>query len=130
VVRNVCSTGNSDPATLHVTLDLIKPFVADAGCDSHPELDPTADRNILVVFSEPVTTASVQVLPPANWVLDGGLSIVSAVLLSDNRTVLLTADGPLIPNQPYTLHVEGVTDRSLTGNVMPDRPSPGRYVSR
>src|SRR5262249_32460449 len=71
---------------------------------------------IRVVFSEPVTAASAT--SAGNYAIDGGLTIDVATLLSDNKTVLLTASDVLVPLQTYTLTIGGIVDRSVTGNVL------------
>jgi len=111
VVQNLCSTATTRDALLSVTIDTILPTVADAGCDP-------VDKKVRVVFSEPVTSASANDAGNYAFVDGSGLTVDSAQLQSDNQTVVLTASDVLVPNQLYSLHVQNVTDRSITGNVM------------
>jgi hypothetical protein len=109
VVQNTCSQATTRDASLTVDIDTINPTIVDAGCDP-------VDKKIRVLFSEPVTAASATDL--GNYALDSGLTVDAAQLLSDNKTVLLTASSSLIPNQLYSLSVQGIVDRSITGNLL------------
>jgi len=114
VVQNQCSAATSRDAAMQVDVDTIKPTVADAGCDA-------ADKIIRVLFSETVLGAGGgdrSATNTINYGIDGGLVIVGAAVLSDNKTVLLTANDVLTPNQAYTLTIANIQDRSVAGNVM------------
>jgi len=105
VVQNACSTASSTNVTLNVVADTFGPTVVDAGCDA-------VDRGIRVVFSEAVVGGAGDNAAdnPLNYSLDQGLGIASALLLSDNKTVLLTATDVLTPLTLYTLHIQNVAD--------------------
>jgi PA14 domain/Bacterial Ig-like domain/GLEYA domain len=109
VVKNLCSSATTADALLEVDIDTAIPTVVEAGCDP-------IDKKIRVTFSEPVTSASATAL--GNYGIDSGLTIDAAQLLSDNKTVLLTTSDVLVPNQLYSLTIQGVTDRSISANVM------------
>lgn len=67
-------------------------------------------NQLLLTFSEILNTASAQTT--SNYAVSGGVSVTSAVLQSDGRTVLLRTSA--MPAGSYTLSVSGVTD--LAGN--------------
>ncbi|BCX46708.1 immunoglobulin I-set domain-containing protein [Haloferula helveola] len=53
----------------------------------------------------------------ANYSLDGGISVISAVLASNERDVILTTD-PLAPSTTYTLTVSNVEDVAPVPNTI------------
>jgi len=91
--------------TLNVVADTFGPTVVDAGCDA-------VDRGIRVVFSEPVVSGGGDNAADnaLNYSLDQGLGIASALLLSDNKTVLLTATDVLTPLTLYNPAYPNVAD--------------------
>jgi len=70
-------------------------------------------RMVRIVFSEPVEQGSAQAA--ANYSIDNGVLIASAVLGNDQKTVLLTTS-PLAKNVTYTLTVNNVRDRASSPN--------------
>lgn len=62
-------------------------------------------NELRLVFSKPVTSVSAQAL--ANYSMDNGIDVLSAVLLADQVTVLLTTT-PMTEGQPYQLTMDGV----------------------
>jgi len=109
-VSNGGSDQTSDPATLTVTFDTVKPTIVDSGCDL------VNHNGIRLTFSEPVTTATAT--DPGNYAIDGGLSVNTATLLADNKTVLLTLSDVLVPNSPYQLTVQNIQDLAFDPNTM------------
>jgi len=112
VVQNACSTARTTNSTLNVVADTFGPTIVDAGCDA-------VDKGITVVYSEAVVGGGGDNAAdnPLNYSLDQGLGIASALLLSDNKTVLLTATDVLTPLTLYTMHVQNVAD-TAGANVM------------
>lgn len=85
---------------------------------TRPALVHAENRNattVRVVFSEPVTAASAQAA--GNYRLSGGVTINSAALDADGRTVLLTMS-PLTFGLTYTLTVDQVADRAQAPNLV------------
>lgn len=81
-----------------------------------PTLDSvlaTSETTVAVVFSEPVEQSSAQTV--ANYVIDQGVTISSAVLQADTRTVVL-AVSVLSEGVTYTLTVNDVIDCASTPN--------------
>ena len=76
-----------------------------------------SDNELVVVFSESVTTATAE--SPANYSLDNDATISTASLAGDGRTVMLTASS-LSAGIPYTLITIGVEDTSPNANPSND----------
>jgi hypothetical protein len=70
--------------------------------------------SVQVVFSEPVGSASAQT--PGNYSLNQGVTVYSAVLEADGRTVTLTTSALATGN--YLLTVNNVTDQASPANVI------------
>ncbi len=71
---------------------------------------------ITIVFSEPLDKESAENV--THYSISGGVSVSTARLLSDNRTVLLSASGLTVAGE-YTISVAGVTDISNDANPVP-----------
>lgn len=76
---------------------------------------------VTVTFSEPVSAASITAL---NFSLNGGVSVLAAVLQADQRTVLLTTTAQP-SGTPLTLTVSNVRDSSPNANVI----APGSSIA-
>jgi hypothetical protein len=103
LVTNALGSVLSEEAVLRVMPDTVAPTVSrvyNAGA-----------TEVYVVFSEPVLNATRTV----NYALDGGISIVSAAMEADSRTVRLTTS-PLVFRRTYTLTINNLTDRAATAN--------------
>jgi len=101
VVSNPASSTNSRPAVLTVLRDAVPPTVT--------QILPSASQ-IVLRFSEPLDPTSANT--PANYVLSGGINIVSAVINpSDATQVTLTTSAPLTFGAVYNLTINGVADR-------------------
>ncbi|MFT4550129.1 MAG: lysophospholipase L1-like esterase, partial [Pseudoalteromonas tetraodonis] len=68
-----------------------------------------ASNRIVVAFNRPLDPASAQ--DPSNYTLSGGLTVLSAVLSANQRTVTLTTSEQS-PELTYTLTVNGVQDQA------------------
>jgi hypothetical protein len=68
-----------------------------------------------VIFSEPVEQGSAETA--ANYVIDGGISVLSAALDGDAQTVSLTTTA-LSLDTTYTLTVNNVLDRAASPNLI------------
>jgi hypothetical protein len=88
--------------------DLTPPAISSVAASG----DPTA---AVVVFSEPVETSSAE--NAANYGIDNGISISSASLNPDNKSVTLTTS-PMTKDVTYTLTVNNVRDRATTPNTI------------
>ena len=64
--------------------------------------------SVVVVFTEPMDSVSAQLL--GNYGISGGVTITSAVLQADNRTVLLTTSA--LGTTSYTLTISNVKTRA------------------
>jgi hypothetical protein len=71
---------------------------------------------VLVVYSEQVLHTNAT--DTWNYTMSGDISIASADLLPDQRTVVLRLNPPLQPATTYNLAIEGVTDISSNTNVI------------
>jgi hypothetical protein len=90
-------------------VDLTPPTVSNLTCMGMPPV-------IKVTFNEPVEAASAQMV--TNYSLDKGIHLTAATLLAGGRTVALTTDADLTPNELYTLTVSHVKDCSHANNEM------------
>ncbi|HYG34205.1 MAG TPA: hypothetical protein VEC99_05450, partial [Clostridia bacterium] len=96
--------------------------VALKGGVSAPDITPptivsataTGSSTVQVVFSEPVAAASAQTA--ANYGINNGVTVSSAVLGADTRTVTLTTS-PLVGGN-YVLTVNNVTDLATPPNAI------------
>lgn len=107
-ITNAYGGTNTTVATLTVTADVTKPFVASVGSLGDPQA-------LTVVFSEPVEAASA--LNPANYAINNGVTVTGAAFGTDPRTVVLTTS-PMAPKIVYTLNIANVRDRASTPNTM------------
>ncbi|MDZ7344185.1 MAG: fibronectin type III domain-containing protein, partial [candidate division KSB1 bacterium] len=74
------------------------------------------DQNTVEVkFSESVSSTSAQ--NRANYTIKNGISISSAILQSDNRTVILSTS-PHESGKNYSIVIQGIADRAPVPNVM------------
>jgi hypothetical protein len=83
-----------------------------------PEIVSVVPENlsiIIVKFSEPVTKITSELI--SNYRIQSGITMYSAQLQPDNKTVKLTTSLHNI-GQPYTLIVNGVTDVSAAPNMI------------
>ena len=100
------STGNIlDHYTVHKGADTTAPQLTSA--------EAPDSLSVEVVYSEPVDQTSAETA--ANYTLDGGATVSSAVLGIERRSVVLTTSA-LSPGVTYLLTVNGVTDN--TGNTI------------
>lgn len=112
-VSNDTGSETSNEVTLSVTLETTPPTIVSAVATG-------GDLNTITVeFSEALEQASAE--DAANYTVDG-LSISGAILLPDQKTVVLTTDQQQLGSS-YTLNVSGVKDASVTGNVIADGAS-------
>lgn len=104
-LSNALGSAISRKAVLTVVLDEVRPLPVAA------KRDYLSDRQVFVVFSEPVSAASATLA--SHYGLSGGATVSQAVLGPEANTVLLTTS-PLAVGRSATLTVNGVTD--LVGN--------------
>ncbi|RYD75313.1 MAG: hypothetical protein EOP84_18505, partial [Verrucomicrobiaceae bacterium] len=71
-------------------------------------------NRLAVTFSEPVADTAASV---ANFSIDGGLTILSATLLPNQREVALVTT-PQTSGTVYTVSVSGIRDRSAAANLI------------
>ena len=86
----------------------------------------TSRNSLAVVFDEPVSVASAQSV--ANYAINPAVNVNSAVLQSDQRTVLLTT-ADHASGQSYTLTVRNVADLATPPNLM-SQPATFNYTYR
>jgi hypothetical protein len=112
VVSNAFGMVTSSNAILTVVTDVTPPTVVDV-TTSRTSRNLT---NLTVTFSELVDPGSAT--DPINYVLnEGNLITYAAVLLPDQRSVLLTVD-PITVEAMHTLLISGVSDRAGSPNLM------------
>ncbi|MCL4439238.1 MAG: Ig-like domain-containing protein [Firmicutes bacterium] len=97
IAGNVISSGNSAAFT---GIDTTPPSVVSA--------TPVTDKTVNVLFSEAVDSATAQ--NPANYAIAPGLTVASAALQADQKTVLLTTTTAQTKGTSYTVTVTGVKD--------------------
>jgi hypothetical protein len=95
--------------------DTTPPELLSANINSQTELK--------LFFSEPLEMQSA--LNPENYSIDNGISVLSAVLNSNNKDVTLTTSAHNY-NQQYTVTVSNVTD--LFGNTMSSQKNSASYL--
>ncbi|MBD3345834.1 MAG: hypothetical protein GF401_12295 [Chitinivibrionales bacterium] len=91
------------------------PKIDNVGCFHGP-------TKVWVIFNEPLDTTTAQ--DKLNYVIDNGISVKSAKLLADYRTVELAVDS-LSVLVDYTLTVSGVYDMSDLRNRIEDNSTAG-----
>jgi hypothetical protein len=115
IVTNQFSSATSRVATLTIIRDLVAPTIvsAEAVCIG----DYT---NVLVKFSERLNVASATTA--ANYAIDHGITVNSAVSVENNRWVLLNVSPALDPLTCYKLTVNNVKDvttyNTIAANTM------------
>ncbi len=100
---------DTQPASLKVLPDTTPPTVVSA--------INLGGTGVQVVFSEPVSDASAG--NPANFHLDGGITVSASIPAADHRSTLLTVS-LLSFGTPYTVTVNGVLDQARTPNPVPN----------
>ncbi len=97
-------------------------------CEVRPTIEDVTvlDATALdVVYSEPVEPASAETA--SNYAIDGGVSVLAAVLNGDGVTVTL-ATSPMTLHTTYVLTVNGVRDIDINPNeILPDTQVVFRY---
>ena len=102
-----------DAATVTITvLDAVRVVSADVTDAMHADL-------LFATTLDPLTAGDA-----ANYVIDGGPAVQSAMPAGDGRTVTLTLSGAMNENQPYTLTITNVAEAG-GGHVIP----PGTQVT-
>ncbi len=79
---------------------------------------------VVFVFSEPVTPASAEA--PANYAIDNGVQVLSAVLSSDRQTVTLTTS-PMVESTAYQLTINNIASQ-IGSHFPPDFHIPFQYI--
>jgi len=97
----------STDATLTVLFDVTAPSIVSAVATHNTRVD--------IVFSEPVSASSAE--NTANYQIDLGITVTSATLSEDARSVSLTVS-PLTEATTYTVWVSNVTDLAETPNMI------------
>ncbi|MFA5992709.1 MAG: glycoside hydrolase family 9 protein [Candidatus Pacearchaeota archaeon] len=105
--QSVSSTGSTP-------LDLDKPTLSDVSVFKDYQ-EQYSFNKLLLTFSEPITKLSAEDV--SHYSLTPSVGISSAVLLEDNRSVILTTSSSLTVLASYTLTYSSILDRSKTGNV-------------
>ncbi|HWI59386.1 MAG TPA: hypothetical protein VNZ22_19315, partial [Bacillota bacterium] len=108
LITNGYGTTNSTTATLTVNPDVTRPSLVSVSSLGE-------GQSLIVVFSEPVEAASATT--PGNYVLSGGINVVSAAFGADTRTIILSTT-LMVAHTTYTLTVNNVRDRARTPNVI------------
>jgi hypothetical protein len=89
-------------------------YTADTTRPTITSVSAVNATTVVVVFSEPVATASAET--ESNYAINNGVTISLAVLGGDTRTVTLTTSSLATGN--YTLTVNNVTDRAALPNAI------------
>ncbi|MGI9551831.1 MAG: malectin domain-containing carbohydrate-binding protein [Aurantibacter sp.] len=105
---------NSSSGTQDIfNLNYVEFIGAGVSTDNSPPLvsnvEALGSTQVQVQFTEYVTQATAELA--SNYVIDGGITVSSAVLQSDNLTVLLTVS-PLSSNTTYNLTVSNVQNQA------------------
>ncbi len=98
--------GVSDPNPSDTT-DTVRPTIISATAASA--------TSISILFSEAMETASAQT--SGNYAISNSLSVRSAALSGDNRTVVLQVD-PLLSGMSYTVTMSNLNDRASPANTI------------
>ncbi len=101
ILTNALGTRTSTVALLTVTPDATPPTVS--------KILNVGTTLVVINFSEPVEAATANVA--SNYTLDHGVSVTSAAIASDTRTVQLTTT-PLVLGISYTVTIKNVRDRA------------------
>jgi len=102
------ATATSQSATLTVSPDTTPPALLSAEGN-------VSNEHLTLTFSEPIRLEDAT--NSANYALSGSLTVSSAVLLADRKTVVLTTS-PQSAGIPYTVQVAGLRDRSTAANLV------------
>jgi hypothetical protein len=103
------ASANSEVVSLTVLADVKAPLILSAsGSD-------TMDK-ITIRFDELIDGLSA--VDTFNYTVSGGLSVASAALLTDGRSVVVNLTSRMAENTDYTVTVSGVTDRATTPNTI------------
>jgi regulation of enolase protein 1 (concanavalin A-like superfamily) len=105
--------GVENPKISAIEVLAVQP-VADTTAPTIESVMALSATHIQVLFSEPMGTASAQTA--GNYSISGGVTVSSAVLGADTRTVTLTTS--TLAGGNYTLTVNNVTDRASPANVI------------
>lgn len=98
----------TDPATLTVIPDLAPPTVV--------AVRPTESfSQISVRFSEAVDGGATD---PANYQLDGGITVSSVLVFNSGTNVILTTSAPMAENTTYNLTIAGIRDTAVASNTV------------
>jgi hypothetical protein len=100
------ATVTSGAANLTVTKDITPPTLLSAEGN-------ISSGHVTVTFSKPISAGDAT--NTVNYLLSGGLTVSTGVLLADRRTVVLTTS-PQAPGSNYTVQVSGIRDLSTSGN--------------
>ena len=106
-VSNSLGSAGGSGAVLTVLSDSIAPTLVAALA--------VKDTRVDLVFSEPVSTSSAENV--ANYQVDSGITVASASLSSDERTVSLTVT-QLAADTTYTVQVSNVQDVAKSPNTI------------
>ncbi|MCF7709284.1 MAG: hypothetical protein K9N52_10335 [Verrucomicrobia bacterium] len=99
---------------LTVFADTVPPRIDSASCTVNP-------YEVTLVFNERLNEA--EATNPNNYTLDPAVAnFTEARLLQDDRTVVLTADQMLQPDNVYTVNVSGVHDLASSPNEVSNDP--------
>ena len=110
------NAGNYNSRTLHI---FVQPDYASAGTTPAPEVDRhVVSRELNAVAITYDTEVSDDAAMTSHYSLNNGVSISSATLLSNKRTVRLETSA-LTEGQSYTLTLGGITAREPNGTPMP-----------
>jgi hypothetical protein len=82
---------------------------------------------ILLVYSEPVLHTNAT--DTFNYEISGEITVASADLLPDQRTVVLRLNPALQPATVYNVTIEGVTDTSSNTNVISPEPTVAAFTT-
>jgi hypothetical protein len=101
----------SSEALLTVEPDLVEPMIVNA-------LNSGENNIVTVTFTEPIDAATAVL--PNNYVVSGGIQVLSTSLDSSGRTVILRTT-PLTLGSSYTVTINGIKDRAREANsIEPD----------
>lgn len=110
ITNLLAGTQSSSNAVLTVANDAAAPALLSAARNA------ITLSNVNLTFSEPMLASSANIA--ANYKISG-LTVSSAAISQDGRTVVLTASGPLMNNAVYFVTVTGLKDASTAGNNLP-----------
>ena len=98
------------------TPDSSPPFITDIAAISATELDVTFNERVEITSAEIIT----------NYTVDGGISVLGAVLSDLNRALVHLTVSELVSGEVRTLTVKGVSD--LSGNVAANETGLFEYI--